>query len=109
MAFDEALAARVRSLLADTRGVVEKRMFGGLVFMVHGHMGVAIHRTGLMVRMDPAQASDALRLPGARVCDVMGRPMKGWLLVSASSLGENKALAAWVNRGVSFAQSLPAK
>lgn len=109
MAFDEALAARVRSLVAGRAGLVEKKMFGGLAFLLNGNMSVGVHRGDLIVRIDPAQAESALKQPGARVFDITGRPMKGWLLVSGAALSEKKALAAWVERGIAYAGSLPAK
>jgi len=109
MAFDEALAGRVRPLLASVDGVVEKKMFGGLAFLVQGNMSVGIHGSELIVRIDPLDAEEALKQPGTRVFDITGRPMKGWLLVSPETLGQKKVLAAWVNRGVAYARTLPAK
>jgi TfoX/Sxy family transcriptional regulator of competence genes len=109
MAFDEALATRVRPLLADVEGVVEKRMFGGLAFLVQGNMSVGVHGTELIVRVEPADTDEALRQPGVRLFDLTGRPMKGWILVSHEALGPGKALASWVTRGVAYARSLPPK
>ena len=109
MAFDEALAARVRPLLAKVGGVAEKKMFGGLAFLVHGNMSVGIHGSELIVRIDPSATDEAVKEPGVRIFDITGRPMKGWLLVSAEALAQKQSLAAWVNRGVSFARSLPPK
>ena len=109
MAFDETLAARLRPLLAGTDGLVEKKMFGGLAFLVHGNMSVGVHGSELIVRIDPSETEEALEEPGTRVFDMTGRPMKGWLLVSAESLRRKKTLTMWVKRGVSFAQSLPVK
>src|SRR5262245_61676375 len=109
MAFDESLAARIRPLLAGTRGVVEKKMFGGLAFLVRGNMSVGVHGAELIVRIDPEETDAALKEPGTRIFDLTGRPMKGWLLVSGKALGQGKALARWVERGVSYARSLPAK
>ena len=84
-------------------------MFGGLAFLVQGNMSVGIHGSELIVRIDPAETDDALREPGVRIFDLSGRPMRGWLLVSADSLGQQKSLVHWVGRGVSFAKSLPIK
>jgi TfoX/Sxy family transcriptional regulator of competence genes len=109
MAFDEALAARVRPLVSGTAGVVEKKMFGGLAFLVGGNMSVGIHGPDLIVRIDPAETDAALEEAGVRVFDITGRPMKGWLLVSPQALAGKAALARWVKRSVSYAQSLPAK
>jgi len=88
MACDEALASRVRPLLAKTRGVVEKKMFGGLAFLVQGNMSVGVHGADLIVRIDPVQTEQALKEPGARIFDLTGRPMKGWILAKA-------AIPAW--------------
>jgi TfoX/Sxy family transcriptional regulator of competence genes len=109
MAFDEALAARVRRQVAGRAGLVEKKMFGGLAFLLNGNMSVGVHRGDLIVRIEPGQAESALKQPGARVFDITGRPMKGWLLVSGAALSEKTALAAWVERGIAFAGSLPPK
>jgi len=109
MAFDEALANRVRKLVAAEPGLDEKKMFGGVGFLVRGNMSVGIHGSDLIVRVGPLGADAALKQPGARVFDVTGRPMKGWLMVSKGALGDNRVLAAWVKQGLSFARSLPAK
>lgn len=84
-------------------------MFGGVGFLVQGNMSVGIHGPDLVVRIAPEETDRALEEPGTRMFDITGRPMKGWLLVSADALGDEQDLARWVNRGVSFAQSLPAK
>lgn len=109
MAFDETLAGRVRPLIAKTEGVVEKKMFGGLAFLVRGNMSVGVHGSELIVRIDPAETEQALKEPGTRIFDLTGRPMKGWLMVSASAVDQPQALTRWVQRGVSYALSLPAK
>jgi TfoX/Sxy family transcriptional regulator of competence genes len=93
----------------DTDGVVEKKMFGGLAFLILGNMSVGIHGTELIVRIDPAETDAALRERGVRIFDITGRPMKGWLLVAKTALADRKALAKWVRRGVTYAASLPAK
>lgn len=107
MAFDEALASRVRSLIAGTFGVVERKMFGGLAFLVQGNMSVGIHGAELIVRIDPAGTEAALKEPGVRAFDITGR--QGWFLVSASALVRRNLLHFWVNRGVAYARSLPEK
>ena len=109
MAFDETLATRVRTVLKSVRGVEERRMFGGLIFMVNGNMAAGIHKTDLIVRVGPSASTDALKRPGARVFDITGRPMKAWVLVDAEAVARKSALEAWVRRGVGFAQSLPKK
>ena len=109
MAFDEALAGRVRRLLADTPQVCEKRMFGGLAFLVQGHMSLGVHGAELIVRLHHADSHAALAEPGARIFDLSGRPMKGWLLVAGDALREKRLLARWVKRAVAYAQTLPKK
>jgi TfoX/Sxy family transcriptional regulator of competence genes len=107
MPYDEALAARLRRRLAGKPGIVERKMFGGIGFLLDGNMCVGIHRDALIVRMDPAQAQAALGEPGVRVFDISGRPMKGWLQVDAQALGDGRTLGRWVRRGVEFASGLP--
>lgn len=109
MPANESLARSLRTVVAENDGVVEKKMFGGLAFLVHGNMSVGVHGSELVVRVDPADAAALLREPGVRVFDITGRPMKGWLLVSADVLRDPAALRAWVERGVSYARSLPPK
>ena len=108
MAFDEALANSVRPLLAGTRGLVEKKMFGGLAFLVRGNMSVGIHGAELIVRIEPDETDKALKQAGVRIFDITGRPMKGWLLVSGKGLTP-KALESWVAKGLAYARSLPPK
>lgn len=107
MAYDEQLAAAVRKELGNTRGLVEKKMFGGVAFLINGNMSVGIHKNELIVRLAPAETADALKEPGARIFDITGRPMKGWLMIGAD--GTKKSLGSWVRRGVAFASSLPKK
>ena len=108
MAYDEELAHRVRALLADERGVTEKRMFGGLAFLVDAKMAVAVSREGgLLVRADPEQLDRLLTRAGARVCVMRGRQMAGWLRVDDNVLRTKRQLESWVTRAVSYARSLP--
>jgi TfoX/Sxy family transcriptional regulator of competence genes len=110
MAYDEVLAARVRDDLGGEPGVTEKKMFGGLGFMVDGHMAVAAGSGGdLMVRADPAASEAWLEEVGVRPMEMRGRPMTGWLLVSTAALEDDATLATWVERGATYARSLPPK
>jgi TfoX/Sxy family transcriptional regulator of competence genes len=109
MAFDENLASRVRPLLTGGAGVVEKKMFGGLAFLINGNMSVGIHGCELIVRIEPGATESALRKPGVRIFDITGKPMRGWLLVAESALADKPSLSYWVNQGTSYAKSLPAK
>jgi len=110
MAYDEDLANRLREALAGER-VTEKKMFGGLAFLIGGNMSVsASGQGGLLVRVDPDQTDALLREPGAEEFDMGGRgPMKGWLRINPSVLDDDKTLGAWVKRGVAYAKSLPPK
>jgi TfoX/Sxy family transcriptional regulator of competence genes len=109
MAFDEKLASTVREHLARQRGLTEKKMFGGLAFLVNGNMSVGIYGDELIVRIAPATTDAALKEPGARLFDITGRPMKGWLLVGGAGTGDPKSLGKWIRRGVDYAASLPKK
>ncbi len=107
MAYDEELAHRVRELLAGERGVTERRMFGGLAFLIETKMAVAVSREGgLLVRADPAQMDRLLTRVGARVCVMRGREMDGWLRVGDEALRTKRQLDSWVVRAVAYARSL---
>ena len=109
MAYDEALADRLRALVTGPE-VVEKHMFGGLAFLVAGHMAVAASSTGdLMVRVDPADADDLRSEPGTELMVMRGTAVRGWLLVAAAAVTEQQVLERWVTRGTSYAGSLPPK
>jgi len=109
MTFNENLAERVRRQLGKRNGLSEKKMFGGLAFLLHGNMSCGIHGNELIVRIAPETTKSALAEPGTRVFDITGRPMKGWLLVGAPGLKDDSALANWVRRGLDYAASLPKK
>ena len=109
MAYDEALAARIRDHLSGESGIAEKRMFGGIAFLLNGNMCCGVHGNEVIVRVDPESAATALREPHVRVFDLTGRPMKGWLLVGSPGVASNEQMRRWVGKGVEFAGSLPAK
>ena len=110
MAFDEELADRIRELLAGERGVTEKRMFGGLAFLIDGKMSVtASGRGGLLVRADPARADRWLRGAHVEPFEMRGRPLDGWLRVDPAGVRTTRQLQTWVTRSVEYARSLPAK
>ena len=108
MAYDEALAERVRAALAGRDKVVEKKMFGGVAFMIRGHMSCGVVNQTLMVRIDPAREAALLEEPGARPMDFTGRPMRGFLHVEGIGLA-GAALRRWVKRAADFAESRPPK
>ena len=110
MAYDEDLANRVRELIAAEPGVTEQKMFGGLAFLIGGHMSVSVSgHGGLLLRVDPAQ-TDALRArPHVDPFVMRGREMDGWLRIAPEGVKTRRQLQAWVSRGVAHARSLPAK
>jgi TfoX/Sxy family transcriptional regulator of competence genes len=110
VAYDEDLANRIRELMADERGVTEKKMFGGLAFLIGGNMSVAASgQGGLLVRVDPREGGALLAKPHVKPMEMRGREMSGWLRVDAEGLRTKRQLEPWVRRGVSHARSLPAK
>ena len=109
MAYDEQLAARVRAILGRHKALTEKKMFGGLSFMLRGNMCCCIVRDDLMVRVGPEHFETALAQPHARPMDFTGRPLKSMVYVGPDGYRSELALMNWVNRGVDFAASLPPK
>lgn len=109
MAFDLELAARVRTALTGRGGITEKRMFGGLAFLVDGKMFVGIRASSLMARVGTERHDDALALPHVRVMDFTGRPMKGYVYVDPPALRRPEDLSAWVTWCVEHVSRLPAK
>jgi len=110
MAYDEELAARIRARVGDEPGLTEKRMFGGLAFLVGGNMAVAASgQGGLLVRVDPAESDALVAGSNARPMEMRGREMAGWLRVDAADVSADDELAKWVDRGTAYAGSLPAK
>jgi TfoX/Sxy family transcriptional regulator of competence genes len=109
MAFDEGLAERIRGLLDSRSDVDERKMFGGVAYLVGGNMACGVMHDDLMVRMDPADAGALESEPGARRFAMGARPMKGWLLVAPEATADDDDLERWVRRGEDFAASLPPK
>lgn len=107
MPYDETLAERVAACLADRADVVEKKMFGGLCFMVGGHMCCGVVRDDLMVRVGAGNDTALLEEPGAREMDFTGKPMKGFLFVGAEGTARLRDLERWVERGLRFVDGLP--
>src|SRR5690242_11779650 len=109
MAYDEELAERIRALVRDERDLEEKKMFGGLGFMVGGNMAVAASgQGGLLVRVDPEESESLVASTAAYPMEMRGRQMAGWLRIDSDRLAGDE-LAAWVERGVAYARSLPPK
>jgi TfoX/Sxy family transcriptional regulator of competence genes len=110
MAYDEQLAERIRELVAVEAGVTEQRMFGGLAFLVGGNMAIAASgQGGALVRVDPDESERLVASTNARLFEMRGRSMNGWLRVDDADLRTKRQLAKWVKLGMSYARSLPAK
>ena len=109
MAFDDALADRVRHLVRRRKGFSEKRMFGGVGFLLNGNMCVGIWKDSLVVRFEKADHDETLALPNVKPFDITGRAMKGWALVEPDGLESGEDLKDWVNSSVKYAKTLPSK
>jgi len=109
MAYDDKLAGRVRKVLAKRKAIAEKKVFGGVAFLLNGNMCCGVHGQELIVRLDREETDPALARPHTRVFDMTGRPIKGWILVEPAGLAREDALAKWVRVGVDYAASLPPK
>ena len=110
VAYDEDLAGRIRHLVGDEPALTEKKMFGGLAFLIGGNMAVAASgQGGLLVRVDPARSDELVASPPARLMEMRGRAMAGWLRVDSEEVRTESELARWAELGTSYARSLPAK
>ena len=109
MAFDTSLAERIRDGFARTTGITEKRMFGGIGFLLHGNMCVGIWKDSLIVRLDAGEGAAALYEPHVCEFDATGRPMRGWVVVAPPGIAEDRDLNEWLYRAVEFARQLPPK
>lgn len=109
MPYDEGLAQRLREQLEGQQGLSEREMFGGIAFMLHGNMAVGVTGDALMVRVGPEAHVEAMSRPNVSAFDMTGRPMKGWVVVSADGLDSDAALAEWTRLGVEYCLSLAPK
>ena len=109
MAYSESLARRIRQVFAHRRGNTEKKMFGGVGFLLSGNMCVGVWKSWLIVRLGPDQAAAALAEPNVVEFDITGRPMKGWIMVEQDGLETDEQLHHWVQRAVEFVGGLPRK
>jgi TfoX/Sxy family transcriptional regulator of competence genes len=110
VAYDEELADRIRELVGSESGLTEQKMFGGLAFLIGGNMAVAASgEGGLLVRVDPAESDPLVATTNARLMEMRGRRMQGWLRVDAEEVRTKRQLAKWVELGTTYARSLPAK
>jgi TfoX/Sxy family transcriptional regulator of competence genes len=109
MAYDEALAARIRKALGKRPGLTEKKMFGGIAFLLRGSMFCGVAKDELMLRVGPQRHAQALAKSHVRPMDFTGRPMKGYVFVTAAGCRTDAAVAAWVEQGADFVATLPVK
>lgn len=109
MAYDLNLTRRMREMLLPVPGVEEKKMFGGVGFLIRGNMACGVHGDDLIVRLHPDIYAPALARPHTKVFDMTGRPMKGWLMVEPAGVATDGELQAWVDQSVAYANTLPAK
>jgi TfoX-like protein len=110
VAYDEDLADRIRELVGDEPNLTEQKMFGGLAFLISRNMAIAASgQGGILVHVDPVHSDELVETTSARVMEMRGREMRGWLRVDADDVGTNDELARWVERGTAYARSLPAK
>src|SRR4051812_33108774 len=100
MAFSEALAQRIRQRLARNKGIEEKKMFGGLCFLLHGNLLIGVWKDSLIARLGPDEAAAALREPHVREFDITGRPMRNWALVGPEGFEDDDGLQAWIERAM---------
>jgi TfoX/Sxy family transcriptional regulator of competence genes len=109
MAFDESLADRIRATLSRRKGIEEKKMFGGLGFLLNGNILVGVWKKSMIVRLGADEAEAALLEPHVGEFDITGKPMKGWIMVAAEGVADESAVKGWVQRAVKFVGKLPAK
>lgn len=109
MAYDIAVADRIRERIGSRSGLIEREMFGGIAFMINGNMAVGVSGEELMVRVGKTAHEKALARPGARTFDMGARPMKGWISVSDEGYDSEEDFGYWVDQGVAYAEGLPAK
>ena len=109
MVYNKDLAQKIRDVLREEPGFIEKHMFGGIGFMIHGNMACGVNKDDLIVRVGPDQYEDALAEAHTRVFDMTGRPMRGWIVVTSKGYEASSDLKDWVDRGITFAKSLPPK
>jgi TfoX/Sxy family transcriptional regulator of competence genes len=109
MAFSEALAERIRQGLARRKGIEEKKMFGGIGFLLNGNMLVGVWKESLIVRIGPEKSDEALREPHVGEFNITGRSMKGWVLVAPEGVEDDEQLSGWIQRALKFVAKLPEK
>jgi TfoX/Sxy family transcriptional regulator of competence genes len=109
MAFDESLAQRIRTIFGRRKDVSEKKMFGGIGFLLNGNICVGVWKDSLVARLGADQEKDARRELHVRAFDITGKAMKGWVLVGPEGVADDAGLTGWINQAVAFVRELPAK
>lgn len=109
MAYDEVLAGRMRSMINRYPDVIEKKMFGGIGFLLHGNMVCGVNKGDLIIRVGPDNYSGALDRPHTRPFDLTGKPMTGWIVVVPEGYRKEEDLASWIDQAIDYAQTLPLK
>jgi TfoX/Sxy family transcriptional regulator of competence genes len=109
MTYNERLATRMRASLGKRRGLQEKKLFGGIGFLVNGNMACGVHKDELILRLSDEDYEAAMKSDHVRMFNISGRPMKGWVLVAAPGVATDKALGTWIRKSIAFAKSLPPK
>jgi TfoX/Sxy family transcriptional regulator of competence genes len=109
MPYNDELARRIRRFLEETPGLVEKKMFGGICFILHGNMAIGVLNNALLVRTGPERYEKALQKPHTRLFDMTGKPMKGWITVDPQGYEDDSDLVEWIEWGMETARQLPAK
>jgi TfoX/Sxy family transcriptional regulator of competence genes len=109
MAFDESLAWRIRDALGRMKNIEERKMFGGICFLLNGNMLVGVWKDSLIARLGPDQGDEALREPHVRSFDITGKPMRNWVLVDSEGVDDDDQLAGWIGKAKTFVRTLPRK
>jgi hypothetical protein len=109
MAYDGILAAHIRDTLSRTTGIEERKMFGGLCFLLHGNLLVGVWKDALIARLGPGKGEAALREPHVRAFDITRRPLRNWVVVEPEGVEDDDQLTAWVERAMTFVRTLPKK
>jgi TfoX/Sxy family transcriptional regulator of competence genes len=109
MAYDEKLAERMRARLEAVRGITEKKMFGGIGFLVNGNMACGVIKQELIARLSEQDFAACIKKPHVRIFDMTGKPMKGWVMVAPKGVASGRALQGWLDKSIAFAGSLPRK
>ena len=109
MAYDEDLALRIKTALGRRPGLTEKKMFGGIGFLLHGNMCCGVYKTELILRVDPSTSDELASREHVRPFDITGRPMRGWLMVGGPELGSPAGVAKWVAMATTYVATLPKK